>query len=105
MTNPVGGGQQPPQLVIKVPEDVEAGVFAHAAMITSTSDSFVLDFLTLLPGTQPPVGKVVSRVFIPPAQAAEILKALSNQLSQHETQFGQIKPYPGGGLTGPSSDS
>ena len=105
MTSPQGQPTPPPQLLVKVPDEVEAGVFAHGAQVSNSVDAFVFDFITLLPNTQPQTARVVSRVFVPPAQAAEMLKALSSQLSAYEDQYGPIKPYPGGGLAGPTPDS
>lgn len=93
------------QLQIKVPEDLEAGVFATAAMVGNSQDAFFIDFVVMLPGVDPPTARVVSRVYFPPAQAAEILKALSQQLDNHETTYGPIRPYPGGGLAGPPLDA
>lgn len=105
MSVPGGDAPQPPQVVIKVPEDMEAGVYAQGVNVASSFDSFCFDFLAILPGTNPPMARVVSRVLIPPAQAAEILKALSVQMQLHEDQFGPIKSYPGHGLTGPTDAS
>ncbi len=91
---------------IDVPSDVEAGVPADFANIWHTRTSFVLDFA--VPKGPPQVlekndegqrravvnARVVARVRIPPEQAFEIARALTQQLDQWEKETGRRPPTP-----------
>ena len=49
----------------------------------------MVDFIQLMPGV--PKAKVKSRVVITPQHAKRLLKALSDNVSRFEQQFGEIK--------------
>ncbi|NLE72359.1 MAG: DUF3467 domain-containing protein [Actinomycetales bacterium] len=96
--------QVPVRFQVEVPPDVEAGVPAEFANVWHTRTSFVLDFA--VPKGPPQVlddeagrravitAKVVSRVRIPPQQAFEIARALTQQLDMWEKETGAGRPQP-----------
>ena len=95
---------------VDVPTDMEAGVPADFANIWHTRTSFVLDFA--VPKGPPQVvdddagrravvtAKVVARVRIPPQQAFEIARALTQQLDMWEKETGAARPQPPAAPTG-----
>ncbi|MGH8860106.1 MAG: DUF3467 domain-containing protein [Jatrophihabitantaceae bacterium] len=80
---------------MNLPPEQEAGTYANFAGVWHGADGFVLDFAVV---THPPASgdagvtevnaRVVSRVRIPTSQAWELMRALNEQLSQWETEFG-----------------
>ncbi|MDR1442303.1 MAG: DUF3467 domain-containing protein [Bifidobacteriaceae bacterium] len=89
------------RIQIKLPTELEGGVYADFVRAWHTNDAFVLDFAGLL---EPPRREannvilnatVVSRVRIPPAQVFELMKALEQQLSSWEKQHGKRPVEPG----------
>jgi len=109
--------QVPVRFQVEVPADLEGGVPAEFANIWHTRTSFVLDFA--VPKGPPQVvdddagrravvnAKVVARVRIPPQQAFEIARALTQQLDLWEKETGAGRPAPPvpptGGPAGPSA--
>lgn len=89
----------PSTVNIEVPDDAVAGTYADFAGVWHTHDIFVLDFAALtgspqvVDGPDGPVvqalGRVVSRVRIPPDQVFEVMKALEQQLSAWESETGR----------------
>ena len=87
---------------MNLPPEQEAGSYANFAGVWHGADGFVLDFAVV---TQPPQpaedssgqsvtqisARVVSRVRIPTSQAWELMRALNEQLSQWETEYGTSK--------------
>ena len=80
---------------MNLPPEQEAGSYANFAGVWHGADGFVLDFAVV---TQPAAAnadgatdinaRVVSRVRIPTSQAWELMRALNEQLSQWETEYG-----------------
>lgn len=100
--------QQEIRFKVEIPPELRAGQFASFANIWHGSDSFTLDFATVV---QPPVSRqdeetgasyievasqVVARVRIPPAQVFEIMKALEQQLTAWEAETGNAPSGPTG---------
>jgi len=89
---------------VEVPSENEAGVPADFANIWHTRTSLVLDFAVAkgpprlvedTDGTGPRAvveAKIVSRVRIPPEQAFEIARALTQQLDLWEQETGRRPP-------------
>jgi hypothetical protein len=94
----------PIEFQVEVPSDAEAGVPADFANIWHTRTSLVLDFA--VPKGPPRLvedsgeggpravvaAKVVARVRIPPEQAFEIARALTQQLDMWEQETGRRQP-------------
>jgi hypothetical protein len=79
---------QPVQLNIEVPADLEA-VYSNFAMITHTPSEVFIDFARLMPNV--PKARVYARVIMTPMSAKLLLRALGENISNYEKQFGEIK--------------
>lgn len=78
-TNPATNAQGPaaqPQLQVKVPDTMQAGVYSNAVSVNVNSNEVVVDFGYLLPNTPAPVIQVVSRVNMNHKTAESFLKVL-----------------------------
>ena len=87
MTNP----PSPPAPVGRMPVAVPPGLeptYSNFALITHSPSEFVLDFAQLMP--QVPQARVVARVITTPAHAKLLLRALAENVSRFEAQFGPI---------------
>ncbi|RMF04765.1 MAG: DUF3467 domain-containing protein [Bacteroidetes bacterium] len=94
--------QQKPgnQLNIELPEDVAEGTYSNLAIIAHSNSEFVLDFLRLVPNV--PKAKVKSRIILTPQHAKRLLKALADNVSKYENQYGPIiESDPNGGALPP----
>lgn len=79
---------QPVQINVELPGELEA-VYANFAMITHSPSEVVIDFARILPNV--PKAKVYARVIMTPINAKLLLRALTENLSKFEAQFGEIK--------------
>lgn len=77
--NPQAGQQQPP-LQVKVPDEVQKGVYSNAVSVNVNSNEVVLDFGYLLPNTPAPVIEVVSRINMNQRTAESFLSVLSGAM-------------------------
>ncbi len=81
------------RLQIDLREDVAQGTYANLAIISHSSSEFVLDFVRVLPGIPKPA--VQSRILLVPEQAKRLLRALEENISKYERQFGEISIHGG----------
>ena len=81
--------EQQGQLNIELTEDVAEGEYANLALITHSSSEFVVDFIKVMPGV--PKARVKSRVFLTPAHAKRLMKALADNIQKYESVHGPIK--------------
>jgi hypothetical protein len=83
-----------PQIQVNVPEGLQPGAYANGAMVWHTPYEFTIDFIAIQPGDQesPDVVQclVTSRVRIPPTVIFDLLKALNENMTKYENQFGEI---------------
>jgi len=77
------------QLNIELPEDVADGTYSNLAIISHSPQEFVIDFIRVMPGM--PKAKVKSRVVLTPEHAKRLIKALADNISKYEAQFGPIE--------------
>ena len=77
------------QINIELTEEVAAGIYSNLAIITHSPTEFVLDFVSMMPGA--PKAKVKSRIVMTPQHAKRLYKALADNLSKYESNFGTIK--------------
>jgi hypothetical protein len=70
-----------------LPDDLEA-LYVNFVRISHTASEFVLDFSLLLPGVQKP--EVDSRLVMSPTATKLFLRALHENLTRYETNFGEI---------------
>ena len=69
--------------------DVAKGLYSNLAVITHSSNEFILDFAQMLPGFQKP--SVGTRVIMTPEHVKRLLNALTDNVQKYETQFGPIR--------------
>lgn len=83
--------QQPVQ--IKADEKELVGQYSNLAMIHHNAEEFTLNFIYIFPSV--PQGKLVSSLIVSPAHAKRLLRALTENITRYEAQFGPIPEGPG----------
>ena len=86
--------QQQVQIQIKADEKELTGIYSNLAMIHHNGDEFTLNFIYVFPNV--PQGKLMASVILSPAHAKRFLRALDENISRYEAQFGEIREAPGG---------
>lgn len=79
------------QINIELDEKVAEGTYSNLAIINHSVSEFVLDFVSIMPGT--PKSKVKSRIILTPQHAKRLVKALSDNVNRFEKAHGEIKDY------------
>jgi hypothetical protein len=77
----------PLQMAIEIPANLEA-VYSNFALITHSPSEMVIDFARLLPNM--PKARIYARVVMTPMNAKLLLRALTENLSRYEAQYGEI---------------
>ena len=80
--------QQPGQINIELDEKTAEGTYSNLAIINHSASEFVVDFVSIMPGT--PKAKVKSRIVLTPQHAKRLLKALGENIHRFESAHGQI---------------
>jgi hypothetical protein len=80
------------QVQIKADEKELLGQYANLAMIHHNAEEFTLNFIYIFPNT--PQGKLVSSIIVSPGHAKRLLRALAENISRYEAQFGTIREGP-----------
>jgi hypothetical protein len=83
------------QVQIKADEKELLGQYANLAIVHHNSDEFTLNFVYLFPSV--PQGKLVSSIILSPAHAKRLVKALQENISRFESQFGTLPENSGPG--------
>ena len=81
------------QINIELTDEVASGVYSNLAIITHSPAEFIIDFVSMMPGT--PKAKVKSRIVMTPQHAKRLYKALADNISKYESNFGPIKEVTG----------
>ncbi len=81
--------QEQQQLNIAIDENVADGVYSNLAIINHSASEFIVDFITVMPGS--PNAKVKSRVILTPEHAKRFEKALEENIQRFEKVNGIIK--------------
>ncbi|WP_228853704.1 DUF3467 domain-containing protein [Aegicerativicinus sediminis] len=76
---------------IEIDENVAEGTYSNLAIINHSVSEFVVDFVSIMPGT--PKSKVKSRIILTPQHAKRLLKALKDNVQRFENAHGEIKDY------------
>ena len=76
---------------IELDEKVAEGIYSNLAIINHSVSEFVIDFVSVMPGS--PKNKVKSRIIITPQHAKKLSKALNDNIKRFEESFGSIKDY------------
>jgi hypothetical protein len=79
------------QINIEIDEKVAEGTYSNLAIINHSVSEFVVDFVSIMPGT--PKSKVKSRIILTPQHAKRLLKALGDNVARFESAHGEIKDY------------
>ncbi|NJW51745.1 DUF3467 domain-containing protein [Salinimicrobium oceani] len=79
------------QINIELDEKVAEGTYSNLAIINHSVSEFVVDFVSIMPGT--PKSKVKSRIILTPQHAKRLLKALGENVHRFEKAHGEIKDY------------
>jgi hypothetical protein len=80
------------KIKLEVSPDQEA-VYSNQVLIAHTASEIVFSFAQMLPGSS--TAKVKSQVMMSPIGAKLFYRALGENISKYETNFGEIK-LPGG---------
>lgn len=92
--------EPPTHYELRVPPELEGGVFANFLGVWHTAHEFTLDFAATLPAEpmETPDGpavrvpcRVTARIKVPPTLVFEILKALNLNMTGYEERFGEIR--------------
>lgn len=75
-------------LNIELGEEVAEGTYSNLAIINHSPSEFIVDFIQMMPGL--PKAKVKSRVILTPQHAKRLMRALTDNISKYEDQFGEI---------------
>ena len=81
------GPQQ--QINVEIGEKEAEGVYANLAMIANSPTEIIIDFARVMPRT--PKARVQARIIMTPMHAKLLQKALTENLSRFEKQYGEIK--------------
>ena len=79
------------QINIELDEKIAEGIYSNLAIINNSVSEFVLDFVSIMPGT--PKSKVKSRIILTPQHAKRLVKALNDNVKRFENAHGEIKDY------------
>jgi len=85
------GGEQV-QVQIKADEKELVGQYCNLVMFHHNAEEFTLHFIYIFPNV--PQGKLISSAIVSPAHAKRIWRALGENISRYETQFGPIREVP-----------
>lgn len=75
-------------LNIELGEEVAEGTYSNLAIINHSPSEFIVDFIQMIAGL--PKAKVKSRVILTPQHAKRLMRALTDNISKYEDQFGEI---------------
>ena len=76
---------------IEIDEKTSEGIYSNLAIINHSASEFVMDFISVMPGSAK--NKVKSRIIITPQHAKKLRKALNDNIDRFEQNFGSIKDY------------
>ena len=79
------------QINIELDEKVAEGIYSNLAIINHSVSEFVVDFVSIMPGS--PKSKVKSRIILTPQHAKRLVKALGDNVARFEKAHGEIKDY------------
>ena len=76
---------------IEIDEKTSEGIYSNLAIINHSASEFVMDFISVMPGSSK--NKVKSRIIITPQHAKKLRKALNDNIERFEQNYGSIKDY------------
>ncbi|MFZ0213219.1 MAG: DUF3467 domain-containing protein [Candidatus Acidiferrales bacterium] len=84
---------KPQQVQIKADEKELVGQYSNLVMIHHNAEEFTLNFIYIFPSVAQ--GKLVSSVIVSPGHAKRLMRALNENITRYEAQFGPITEGPG----------
>jgi hypothetical protein len=81
-----GNGHKRPEIKLRMPEQVAAGVYANSLMVQHTAQEFIMDFAMITGGN----GQVVARVITSPGHMKRVVQAMEENIQRYETTHGPI---------------
>jgi hypothetical protein len=87
--NPMQPHQQ--QINIELGEKEAEGIYANMAMIAHSPTEIIIDFVRMMPRS--PKARVQSRIIMTPMHAKLLHKALGENITKFEKQFGEVKVH------------
>jgi len=91
---------QEQELQIEVPVELEVGVYANFALVSSGEHDIMVDFCQMQPQrdeSDPPRARVVSRVRIAPTFVGPLLQAISSNAFTREENLRKLREQQEGG--------
>ena len=84
------------QVQIKADEKEMLGQYSNLVMIHHSPEEFTLNFIYIFPNATEgaPQGKLIASQIVSPGHAKRLWRALGENLSRYETQFGPIREAP-----------
>lgn len=83
------------QVQIKAEEKELLGQYSNLAVVHHNAEEFTLNFIYMFPTV--PQGKLVASLILNPRHAKRLLRALQENISRYEAQFGALPEGPGPG--------
>ncbi len=80
------------QVQIKADEKELLGQYSNLVMIHHNAEEFTLHFIYIFPNVAQ--GKLVSSLILSPGHAKRLWRALGENISRYEAQFGAIRESP-----------
>tara|TARA_A200000113_G_C8803283_1_gene334849 strand:+ start:577 stop:879 length:303 start_codon:yes stop_codon:yes gene_type:complete len=74
---------------IELDQEVAEGIYSNFAIINHSVSEFIVDFVSLMPGS--PKAKVKSRIILSPQHAKRLKTALEDNIKRFEKSNGKIK--------------
>lgn len=75
------------QVNIKISDEVLSGEYSNTMQVMHTKEEFVMDFMNIFP----PNGIVNARIITSPGHMKRIVRALQENISKYESQFGAVQ--------------
>ena len=74
---------------IELDQQIAEGIYSNLAIINHSVSEFIVDFVSLMPGS--PKAKVKSRIILSPQHAKRLKTALEDNIKRFEKSNGKIK--------------
>lgn len=86
--------QQQQQMQIKADEKELLGQYSNLVVVHHNAEEFTLNFIYMFPTV--PQGKLVASMIVSPSHAKRLMRALQENISRFEAQFGTLPEGPAG---------
>jgi Protein of unknown function (DUF3467) len=86
---------QQQQVQIKADEKELLGQYSNLVVVHHNAEEFTLNFIYMYPTV--PQGKLVGSLILSPRHAKRLMRALEENISRYEAQFGKLPEGPASG--------